>query len=61
MRWPRIPPLLPGADQMAFIDVDPTHKRVYGPTKQGAEYGRFKGIRTLPRCRPRSALHSPGR
>ncbi|MFF9075700.1 alpha/beta hydrolase fold domain-containing protein [Streptomyces sp. NPDC014872] len=33
---------------MAFIDVDPTHKRVYGPTKQGAEYGRFKGIRTLP-------------
>ncbi|MGI5513815.1 IS1380 family transposase [Streptomyces sp. CA-106131] len=40
-------PLLPGADQMAFIDVDSTHKRVYGRTKQGAEYGRFKGIRTL--------------
>ncbi len=40
-------PLLPGADQMAFIDVDSTHERVYGRTKQGAEYGRFKGIRTL--------------
>ncbi|MFE3166282.1 hypothetical protein [Streptomyces sp. NPDC059224] len=40
-------PLVPGADQMAFIDVDPTHKRVYGRTKQSAEYGRFNGIRTL--------------
>ncbi|WP_406408230.1 IS1380 family transposase [Streptomyces sp. NBC_01643] len=40
-------PLLPGADQMVFIDVDSTHKRVYGRAKQGAEYGRFKGIRTL--------------
>lgn len=38
---------LPGADAMAFIDVDSTHKRVYGRAKQGAEYGRFKGIRTL--------------
>ncbi|MFI9631034.1 IS1380 family transposase [Streptomyces sp. NPDC052042] len=40
-------PLLPGAGETAFIDVDSTHKRVYGHTKQGAEYGRFKGIRTL--------------
>ncbi|MGI5143647.1 IS1380 family transposase [Streptomyces sp. CA-106110] len=40
-------PLLPSADAMAFIDIDSTHKRVYGRTKQGAEYGRFKGIRTL--------------
>jgi hypothetical protein len=32
---------------MAFIDVDSTHKRVYGRMKQGAEYGRLKGIRTL--------------
>ncbi|MEV5877323.1 IS1380 family transposase [Streptomyces sp. NPDC052101] len=39
--------LLPGAGETAFIDVDSTHKRVYGRTKQGAEYGRFKGIRTL--------------
>ena len=40
-------PLLPGADKVAFIDVDSTHKRVYGRAKQGAEYGRFKGARTL--------------
>jgi hypothetical protein len=40
-------PLLPGAGEKAFIDVDSTHKRVYGRTKEGGEYGRFKGIRTL--------------
>lgn len=40
-------PLLPGADQIAFIDVDSTHKRVFGRTKQGARIGRFKGVRTL--------------
>ncbi|MGI5516635.1 IS1380 family transposase [Streptomyces sp. CA-106131] len=40
-------PLLPGASEKAFIDVDSTHKRVYGRTKQGAQYGRFKGVRTL--------------
>jgi hypothetical protein len=40
-------PLLPGAEQVAFVDIDPTHKRVYGPAKQGAQIGRFKGIRTL--------------
>ncbi|MFJ8745315.1 transposase [Embleya sp. NPDC127516] len=40
-------PLLPGAGEKAFIDVDSTHKRVYSRTEQGAEYGRFKGIRTL--------------
>ncbi|MGW8437847.1 IS1380 family transposase [Nocardiopsis sp. NPDC055879] len=45
-------PLLPGADHKAFIDVDSTHKRVYGRTKQGAEYGRFKGIRTLHPLHP---------
>nr|WP_317453832.1 transposase [Streptomyces sp. CBMA152] len=40
-------PLLPGSGEKAFIDVDSAHKRVYGWTQQGAEYGRFKGIRTL--------------
>ncbi|MFE2500289.1 IS1380 family transposase [Streptomyces scopuliridis] len=40
-------PLLPGARTVAFIDVDSTHKRVFGRAKQGAQYGRFKGIRTL--------------
>lgn len=51
--------LLPGSGELAFIDVDSTHKRVYGRTKQGAEYGRFRGIRTLHPllatiCTPRS-------
>ncbi|MFE7526945.1 IS1380 family transposase [Kitasatospora sp. NPDC057542] len=40
-------PLLPDVDQVAFVDVDPTHRRVYGRAKQGAEVGRFKGVRTL--------------
>ena len=40
-------PLLPDAAQVAFIDIDSTHKRVFGPAKQGAQVGRFKGIRTL--------------
>ncbi|GAA3367867.1 IS1380-like element ISMsm11 family transposase [Streptomyces sannanensis] len=52
-------PLLPGSGEKAFIDVDSTHKRVYGRAKQGAEYGRFKGVRTLHPllatiCTPRS-------
>jgi hypothetical protein len=40
-------PLLPDAGQVAFIDIDSTHKRVFGPAKQGAQVGRFKGVRTL--------------
>jgi DDE family transposase len=40
-------PLLPGAEQVMFIDIDPTHRRVYGHAKQGAEAGRLKGQRTL--------------
>jgi hypothetical protein len=40
-------PLLPAAGQVAFIDIDPTHKQVYGRAKQGAQIGRFKGVRTL--------------
>jgi hypothetical protein len=39
--------LLPGADQTTFVDIDPSHVRVYGRAKQGAEYGRLKGKRTL--------------
>ncbi|MEL5953551.1 hypothetical protein AADR41_01870 [Streptomyces sp. CLV115] len=34
-------PLLSGSGEKAFIDLDSTHKRVYGRTKQGAEYGRY--------------------
>jgi hypothetical protein len=39
--------LLPDAHQMAYVDIDPSHVRVYGAKKQGAEYGRLKGKRTL--------------
>lgn len=45
-RLARTTPLLPGVDQVAFVDIDPTHHRVYGRAKQGAEVGRFKGVRT---------------
>ncbi|WUN32160.1 IS1380 family transposase [Kitasatospora sp. NBC_00315] len=46
-RLARATSLLPGADQVAFVDIDPSHRRVYGRGKQGAEVGRFKGVRTL--------------
>jgi hypothetical protein len=39
--------LLPGADVLAFVDVDSTHRQVYGYSKQGAEVGRLKGKKTL--------------
>ncbi len=39
--------LLPGADQVVFVDLDSTHRRVYGYAKQGAEHGRLKGKKTL--------------
>ncbi|GAA0357687.1 hypothetical protein GCM10010319_38670 [Streptomyces blastmyceticus] len=40
-------PLLPGVGQVAFVDVDPTHRRVFGYAKQGAKVGRLKGQWTL--------------
>ena len=40
-------PLLPGVDTLAFVDVDSTHRQVYGYAKQGAEHGRLKGTKTL--------------
>jgi Transposase DDE domain group 1 len=39
--------LLPGADQVVFVDLDSTHRQVYGYQKQGAENGRLKGKKTL--------------
>jgi len=54
-------PLLPGADQVVFVDIDSTHRQVYGYAKQGAAVGRLKGKKTLhpliatastPICRP---------
>jgi hypothetical protein len=35
-------PLLPGAEVLAFIDIDSTQKRVYGHQKQGAKFGHTK-------------------
>ena len=35
-RLSREAPLLPGADAVAFIDIDSTQKRVYGHKKEGA-------------------------
>jgi hypothetical protein len=40
-------PLLPGADVLAFVDIDSTHRQVYGYAKQGAAVGRLKGTKTL--------------
>lgn len=42
-------PLLPGADQFAFLDLDSTIEQVYGYAKQGAEYGytRVRGLHPL--------------
>src|SRR4051794_40862466 len=40
-------PLLPGAEVVAFVDVDSAHRQVYGYSKQGAKVGRLKGQKTL--------------
>ena len=41
-RLSRQAPLLPGADVLAFIDIDSTQKRVYGHQKEGARFGHTK-------------------
>src|SRR5271157_2458545 len=35
-------PLLPGAETLAFIDIDSMQKRIYGHHKQGAKFGHTK-------------------
>jgi hypothetical protein len=42
-------PLLPGADQVAHVDIDDTIRRTYGYAKQGAGYGysKVKGLNAL--------------
>ncbi len=44
-------PLLPGADVLAFVDIDSQQKRVYGHAKQGAAFGftKIQGKRLLVR------------
>ena len=39
--------LLPGADRVVFLDLDSSHREVYGYGKQGGENGRLKGRKTL--------------
>jgi Transposase DDE domain group 1 len=39
--------LLPDAHELTYLDIDPSHVQVYGAKKQGAQYGRLKGKRTL--------------
>jgi len=39
-------PLLVGADQVAFVDIDDTIKATYGHKKQGAGYG-YSGVKGL--------------
>ena len=39
-------PLLPGADQIAYLDVDDTVREIHGYAKQGAGYG-YTGVRGL--------------
>ncbi|MFJ2033151.1 hypothetical protein [Streptosporangium sp. NPDC087985] len=38
-------PLLPGADVLAFLDVDSMQKRTYGYAKQGSGFGHTKILR----------------
>lgn len=39
--------LLPGAEEVVFVDLDFTHRQVYGYAKQGAAVGRLTGKKTL--------------
>lgn len=39
--------LLPGAEEVVFVDLDSTHRQVYGYAKQGAAVGRHPGKKTL--------------
>jgi hypothetical protein len=39
-------PILPGADQVCYIDIDDTIKATYGYAKQGAGYG-YTGVKGL--------------
>lgn len=40
-------PLLPGADEVVFVDLDSTHRQVYGYQKHGAAVGRLPGKKIL--------------
>src|SRR5215207_3736309 len=47
--WPRLArvcPLLPGADQVAYVDLDDTVRQVHGYVKQGVGFG-YSGVKGL--------------
>jgi hypothetical protein len=41
-RLSALAPLLPGAEVLAFVDIDSTQKRVYGHQKEGGRFGHTK-------------------
>jgi hypothetical protein len=40
---------LPGAEEVVFVDLDSTHRQVYGYAKQGAAVGRLTGKKPCTR------------
>ena len=59
-------PLLPGADVLAFLDMDPAQERVYGHKKQGAGFGHTQDSGQEPpgpraERAGRGGLHAAGR
>jgi hypothetical protein len=59
-------PLLPGADTLAFLDVDSIQRRAYGATKQDAAFGHAKIASKSPLVRGleragRHRIHTTGR
>jgi hypothetical protein len=48
-------PLLPGADRVAYVDIDDTVKATYGYAKQGAGYG-YSGVKVSTVRRALNAL-----
>ena len=43
---PRLSPILDGADQLVFVDVDDTIRETHGYRKQGVAYG-YSGVKGL--------------
>jgi hypothetical protein len=41
-------PILPGADQGCYVDIDDTIKATHGYAKQGAGYGYYADLMVMP-------------
>ena len=50
VRLANVSPILAGADQLVYVDVDDTVRETHGYRKQGAAYGysRVKGLNFVP-------------